>query len=60
MHQYNLSNPRDRVIGKVLAEQASVQPGAEWLVEKGRSLTFGEAGPGTWDRDKAGYSIIRD
>ena len=43
MHIYDLSNPSDRIIGKVLAFQARVQPDAEWLVEEGRSLTFGEA-----------------
>jgi crotonobetaine/carnitine-CoA ligase len=43
VHRYDLTNPRDRLIGKVLAEQARVQPGAEWLVEDGRSLTFAEA-----------------
>ena len=43
MHRYDLSNPRDRLIGNVLAEQARVQPDAEWLVEEGRALSFAQA-----------------
>ena len=43
MHRYDLSDPRDRLIGKVLAEQARIQPGADWLVDEARRVTFAEA-----------------
>lgn len=43
MYTYDLSSPHDRVIGKLLAKQASVQPEAEWLVDESRTVTFAQA-----------------
>jgi len=43
MHPYDLTEPQDRVIGKVLAWQAAKQKDAAWLVDEERVVTFGEA-----------------
>jgi crotonobetaine/carnitine-CoA ligase len=43
MHTYDLTHPHDRVIGKILAAQAAVQPDAEWLVDECQSVTFNKA-----------------
>ena len=57
MHQYDLTNPDDRVIGKVLAEQARVQPDAEWLVENARAITFAQ-GDATVNRYASGLAAL--
>jgi long-chain acyl-CoA synthetase len=43
MHIVDLSRLTDRVVGRVLSEQADAQGDATWLMSDDRVVTFGEA-----------------
>ncbi|MFJ8025450.1 AMP-binding protein [Streptomyces sp. NPDC096311] len=43
MHIVDLPRPTDRVVGRVLTEQAEIQGDHRWLVSDDRVVTFGEA-----------------
>lgn len=43
MRRYDLSLPKHRIVGRVLAEQAQHLGGATWLMSGERRLSFGEA-----------------
>jgi crotonobetaine/carnitine-CoA ligase len=43
MRLYDLSHPEERIVGKVLSEQARHVPDRVWLMSDDRKVTFGEA-----------------